>query len=151
MINWDAIGAIGEIVGAAAVVLTLFYLSKQIRHSADVSKVSSYHEAVTQLVESVNDPDFAKLQYKFSINDPLTSEEEIKSNILATLFIYSHEILLHLYQQGQLDETLWNNIMENNFGYLSGDMMLPVLRDRSGDLSNDLLAIVEERMNDSFR
>ena len=110
--------------------------------------MSSYHEAVTQLVESVNDPDFARLQYKLSINEPLTSEEEIKANILATLFIYSHEILLHLYQQGQVDETLWNNIMENNFGYLSGEMMLPVLRDRSGDLSRHLLAIIEEKMSD---
>ena len=31
--NWDAIGAIGELVGAAAVVGTLFYLAIQIRLS----------------------------------------------------------------------------------------------------------------------
>ena len=29
--NWDAIGAIGEIIGAIAVVSTLFYLAVQIR------------------------------------------------------------------------------------------------------------------------
>ena len=32
--NWDAIGAIGEIVGAIAVILTLYYLSTQIRHAS---------------------------------------------------------------------------------------------------------------------
>ena len=32
--NWDAIGAIGEIVGAAAVVATLVYLSRQVQLNA---------------------------------------------------------------------------------------------------------------------
>ena len=31
--NWDAIGAVGEILGAIAVVATLFYLASQIRHA----------------------------------------------------------------------------------------------------------------------
>ena len=31
--NWDAIGALGEVAGAVAVVLTLVYLAKQIHHS----------------------------------------------------------------------------------------------------------------------
>ena len=29
--NWDAIGAVGEIIGAIAVVVTLFYLARQIK------------------------------------------------------------------------------------------------------------------------
>jgi hypothetical protein len=39
--NWDAIGAIGEIVGAAAVVLTLGYLALQIRHSKQATTDSN--------------------------------------------------------------------------------------------------------------
>jgi hypothetical protein len=31
--NWEAIGAISDLVGALAVVLTLFYLARQIRQS----------------------------------------------------------------------------------------------------------------------
>ncbi len=31
--NWDAIGAVGEIIGAAAVVVTLAYLALQVRPS----------------------------------------------------------------------------------------------------------------------
>ena len=42
--NWDAIGAVGEILGAAAVVATLVYLAIQIRHArdaaADVNRLS---------------------------------------------------------------------------------------------------------------
>lgn len=39
--NWDAIGAIGERVGAAAVVATLFYLARQISDSTQQAKVAS--------------------------------------------------------------------------------------------------------------
>ncbi len=146
--NWDAIGAIGEIVGAIAVVLTLFYLSRQIRHSSNVSKVSSYHQAIEQIVEAVKDPEFVRLQYKITIDESLEPEEQVKADLLATLFIYSHEILLHLRQTNQVDERLWNNIMDNNMSYLVGDMMLPVLRQRPGEISQDLLAIVEGRISD---
>ena len=35
--NWDALGAIGELVGALAVVVTLIYLAVQIRQSTNQS------------------------------------------------------------------------------------------------------------------
>jgi len=35
--NWEAVGAIGEILGAAAVVLTLAYVAIQVRHAKDAT------------------------------------------------------------------------------------------------------------------
>lgn len=40
MINWDAVGAIGEILGAAAVVISLGHLAVQIRHSASINRAT---------------------------------------------------------------------------------------------------------------
>jgi hypothetical protein len=41
--DWEAIGAIGEVIGAAAVVVTLVYLAVQVRHAksatADQSRI----------------------------------------------------------------------------------------------------------------
>ena len=31
--SWDAIGALGEIIGATAVILTLVYLASQVRYA----------------------------------------------------------------------------------------------------------------------
>jgi hypothetical protein len=42
--NWDAVGAIGEIVGAASVVVTLVYLARQISNSNAVSAAHVYQE-----------------------------------------------------------------------------------------------------------
>ncbi len=39
--NWDAISAIGEIVGAIAVVVTLIYLGRQIRQGTKATQVSA--------------------------------------------------------------------------------------------------------------
>ena len=36
--NWDAIGAVGEIIGAIGVILTLFYLAFQIRQNTKAVK-----------------------------------------------------------------------------------------------------------------
>ena len=42
--NWDAAGAIGEIVGALAVVMSLIYLASQIRIQNREAKISSVHD-----------------------------------------------------------------------------------------------------------
>jgi hypothetical protein len=52
--NWDALGAIGEVVGAVAVVLTLGYLAIQIRQSGKSSRQQSYHDLVTRRSEFYN-------------------------------------------------------------------------------------------------
>jgi hypothetical protein len=39
--NWEALGALAEIVGAAAVVITLLYLAIQARHSNRQTEIDS--------------------------------------------------------------------------------------------------------------
>ena len=46
--NWDAIGAIGEIAGAIAVVATLLYLSKQIRQNSRSVEISALRDTTAQ-------------------------------------------------------------------------------------------------------
>ena len=44
--NWDAIGAMGEIIGAVAVIATLYYLSNQIKINSDqLEKANDYQRA----------------------------------------------------------------------------------------------------------
>ena len=56
--NWDAIGAVGEIVGASAVVLSLAYLAVQIRLQNRESRAST----VTHLTEQWNSATLAVAQ-----------------------------------------------------------------------------------------
>ena len=47
--NWDAVAAIGEIVGALAVVLTLYYLAIQARSAKDVALAQAQRELAVGL------------------------------------------------------------------------------------------------------
>ena len=62
--NWEAIGAVGEVAGAAGVIITLLYLSVQVRASNVASKVEAklatsgmYTDFLRTLIESpeIND------------------------------------------------------------------------------------------------
>ena len=59
--NWDAIGAIGEIIGAAGVILSLVYLAVQIRHASRTTQVqieqSETASIVAQMLSMVENPD----------------------------------------------------------------------------------------------
>jgi len=46
--DWDAIGAVGEIVGAAAVLATLVYLAAQVRKSNELARFNATKEIVNQ-------------------------------------------------------------------------------------------------------
>ena len=47
--NWDAIGAVGEIVGAVAVIATLIYLAIQIKDSARAARSAAVTDATTAM------------------------------------------------------------------------------------------------------
>ena len=44
--SWEAIGAMGSLLGAISVLLTLLYLAKQIKENSKLLTTSVYHSAV---------------------------------------------------------------------------------------------------------
>jgi hypothetical protein len=50
-VNWDAIGAMGEIFGAVAVLTTVAYLAIQVRRSNELSRFSSSRDVLNQFNE----------------------------------------------------------------------------------------------------
>jgi hypothetical protein len=78
--NWDAIGAVGELVGAAAVVVTLLFLIKQIRSNSALVENSTLQAAsdgigdwARQLTEN---PDLYRIYRAGLIDDSSLSKEE---------------------------------------------------------------------------
>jgi len=45
--NWEAIGAVGEVLGGLAVFVTLIYLARQISESNKLARSSSAHDAMS--------------------------------------------------------------------------------------------------------
>jgi len=47
--NWDAIGAVGEILGAFAVILSLVYLAVQVRHNTESLRIQTLQSVMDRV------------------------------------------------------------------------------------------------------
>ena len=78
--NWEAIGAIGEVIGAAAVVITLGYLAVQIRQSnqtnASVIRQSFYDYTTRQMLHGVESTEFNSMLARAMMTDEELSPGE---------------------------------------------------------------------------
>ena len=79
--NWDAIGAVGELVGAAAVVATLLYLSVQMRLSREAAQVQSSYATIDVYSQwrshLIGNERLAQIVAKADRGEALAAEEDI--------------------------------------------------------------------------
>ena len=113
--NWEAISAVGEIVGAIAVIVTLIYLAMQIKDSARATRSEALTDATTAMqafyLEVGSSPQVSEI-----FLDGLTNPES-----LSTKAQYQYVFLLHsgflgfqrtffLAKEGTLDTHLRDSI-----------------------------------------
>ena len=77
--NWEAIGAVGEILGAAAVVATLAYLARQMRQGSVATTSAAMGSWLADynamLLELLRDPEVAQI-----VRQGLTDFEQLSEN-----------------------------------------------------------------------
>jgi hypothetical protein len=89
--NWDAIGAIAEAVGALAVIITLIYLTFQLRQNTKAIEHSTYRgvldDANQWQYKVIDNPDIAELYIAGMRGDELSSGDRLRFSLLMnTLF-----------------------------------------------------------------
>ncbi len=86
--DWNAIGAIGEIVGAVAVVATLGYLARQMRqanlHAKSQVRQRMIEQTQDELYVIVNDPSIHELFIRDQSLDP---NEQVRLNAYLVSFM----------------------------------------------------------------
>ena len=110
--SWDAIGAIGEIIGAIAVVATLTYLAIQTRLTRKALTDNAFNEAVksfSSVNRAVIESKEMALIYEAGLRDPdqLSRDQAIR---FFTLIREAMNGLFNLYQHyknGAIDESTW--------------------------------------------
>jgi hypothetical protein len=111
-LNWDAIGAISELVGAVAVLVTLVYLAVQVRDntktvkSENVHRVTDSFNAINMLVAS--DQDLADLWFKgVSDFEALTPTEQARFGFVQLAAFRIYDSLYYQVARSTGDEQLW--------------------------------------------
>ena len=111
--NWDAIGAIAEIMGAFLVLVTLIYLSIQIRNNTKEVKSENVHR-ITDSFNQLNllvasDERLADLWHKGVANyDDLSDTEKARFGFMQLAAFRIYDSLYYQIQRGTGDKQLWN-------------------------------------------
>ncbi len=109
--NWDAIGAIGETIGAAAVVVSLLYLALQIRTQNKQSRLSALHDMSRELREVTQifaTEDITSIFVRANESyESITEAESVRLIILVTNFLRAWENAFLENRDGYLDAHVW--------------------------------------------
>jgi hypothetical protein len=110
--NWEAIGAIGEIVGAATVVATLFYLAIQIRQNTKVSRADMtkdlYLASRSALLDLSGNKELATIWAQ--IRD-FKDQDSARRYTFYQSFFRLYELQFNLSTQGLLDDKIAESYM----------------------------------------
>ena len=103
--NWDAIGSIGEIIGAAAVLITLIYLAMQVKQTNDISRYNSAKDVMAKF-DSINDRLVSDggLRQALTKEGALTQDEEELLYAFANMFLNTWVICQSAYDNGLIDD-----------------------------------------------
>jgi hypothetical protein len=111
--NWEAIGALGEITGAAAVVITLVYLAAQVR-AGNRALRTSVRDSVFRQIQDWNNQLVADeelpLLFHTGLGDleALSDKERARFLHIAYSFIKLYENLYLHHKDGSLDDATWH-------------------------------------------
>ena len=121
--NWEALGAIGEIVGAVAVIATLGYLALQIRQNTRLLKataLSATADAYLSFNRLLGSNPASAHVFQVGLEDfPSLSEAEQRQflNLLRVAFT-SYQHVHQLHEKGLLDDDVWEQFVRAATGLL---------------------------------
>jgi len=107
--NWEAISAVSEIVGAVAVVISLIYVAAQIRQNTKMMRAAakqSLTEASQNLIYTAIDKsdEWVKLT---TGDDPASPEEDARMSLLVRAMLRGFESQCYQYESGLLEDDEW--------------------------------------------
>ena len=105
--NWEAIGAIGEIIGASAVVITLFYMAQQVRHNTRMTRAEMtkdlYLASRTAIMDIAAHDRLADIWADIR---PFEDEAAARRHTFYQSFFRLYELQFNLAKQGLLDSSI---------------------------------------------
>jgi hypothetical protein len=111
-VNWEAISAIGQIVGALAVVISLIYVASEVRRNTSATQLAamrSMRDAFNQWIQQLAQyPDLTEI-YNRGIHDfeSLERTDSARFSILMHGAFRNFEEIYYLRAKGHLEQGVW--------------------------------------------
>jgi hypothetical protein len=112
IVNWEAIGAIAEAMGAAGVIVSLAYLAIQIRSNTRAVKVAAYQQTHTggrdiNLAILTNPDLLMMLARRSGLSTDQEQFDKRRETMFFLIYLFNWESQSYQYDQGLLEDHLW--------------------------------------------
>jgi hypothetical protein len=114
-VNWEAISAIGQLVGALAVVISLIYLATEVRSNARATRQAAMRSTVDSLnrfaQQIIGHADLAELRNRgFHDFESLEGTDRSRFDPYMHVLFRTVEDVYYQHLQGNLDPRLWRGL-----------------------------------------
>jgi len=149
MVNWDAIGAIGEIAGAAGVIVTLIYLSVQLRQSTKASRITAIQSSMensAQFSEMLLADDEVARLFWLGLSNPEKLDVAGKRKFVTALniFMRRESVAFYLHKEGVMPDHLWDSRLSALTGTLNQPGLIYYLEAAADTLPKDFREFIEK-------
>ncbi len=143
------LGNYGEFVGAIAVVITLAYLSVQIRQNANAVKGSTEMEARSQFADwyarTTSDRHLQLLYEQGAVNEVMKPEDARTFIWMQAEFVCLCEGWFHQYRRGLMSGDSWEPLADGMVGVLQNRYMREWWDAGSAPLTREFVSYINER------
>ncbi|MGE0625838.1 MAG: hypothetical protein AB7I04_19495 [Pseudomonadales bacterium] len=110
--NWEAVGAVGEVLGAIGVIVTLAYLAVQIRQSTHAQRTETYGRALDRVTtlqgRLAENSDLASILLRgVPDNRQLTATERVQFTWIFYEMFSGFEFMLYQAERDALPQEVW--------------------------------------------
>jgi hypothetical protein len=114
-VNWEAISAVGQLVGALAVVISLIYLAREVRSNAHATRLAAMRstlDAFNRLAEQIAEhPDLAEVWNRGLVDfESLEGVDRTRFNSRVHQIFRNVEDVYHQHLEGHLDPRVWRGL-----------------------------------------
>jgi hypothetical protein len=125
--NWDAFGAIGEVVGATAVIITLLFLGVQIRSAKLISRNQTFSQkfdGVSRYIVETSSPQLSEVTLRGLLSfDSLKGTDRLQFDSVMSGYLNYIEATLSTAEDRLFDERVfdeWGNFIRLRFAPYQG-------------------------------
>ena len=149
--NWDALGAIAEVIGAIAIVISLIYVGVQVNDSTRAVRSATANEMSTALSswysELGNSRQGSEVFWRGMTNpESLTPEERFQFIVNAHGIFWLYQAAYYLAEEGTLDEELRDSIINTMLGFRELPGFLLYWEQRGGIFKDDFRQTVDDML-----
>ena len=148
--NWTAVGAIGELLGAATVVASLLYVARQMKQGNRIARAEAFRAVQLKLVDVMANMSqdsewmelFVRLRYEGLGRDEMSRTERAKAGFNLQTFLALYSVIHHDVGLGVLPPTTYTAQLEEVFRTPYMRQVWPLLR---ADHSDTFVGFMEAR------